>query len=315
MLSSLQCMTPAAKISNMLAVIVPFIAFIASIVLLWNQIVGWTDLVILAVMYFVTATGITIGYHRMLTHRAFQTSKPVEYLFAVLGTMAVQGPVIHWVADHRKHHAHTDQEGDPHSPHVGHGDGVMGVIRGLWHSHVGWLWQENGQASRRKFAPDLMEDAGMRWISRHFVLIIVAGLLIPAVAGFVATGFTLKGFLTALFWGGFVRVFAVHHVTWSINSVCHFFGTRRFAVEDESRNVFWLALPSLGESWHHNHHAFPRSAKQGLRWYELDPSWAIIWTMEKLGLVWNVVTISPERQRAKEADAGGKAVDAASATA
>jgi stearoyl-CoA desaturase (Delta-9 desaturase) len=296
-------MTRAAKISNIGAVIVPFIAFIASIVLLWNQIVGWTDLVILAVMYFLTATGITIGYHRMLTHRAFQTSKPVEYMFAVLGTMAVQGPVIHWVADHRKHHAHTDQEGDPHSPHVGHGHGVIGVLRGLWHAHVGWLWQENGQASRRKYAPDLLEDRGMRWISRHFVAIIGAGLLIPAVAGFVATGFTLKGFLTALLWGGFVRVFAVHHVTWSINSICHVFGTRRFDVEDKSGNVFWLALPSLGESWHHNHHAFPRSAKQGLRWYEVDPSWAIIWTMEKLGLVWNVVTISPERQRARELSA------------
>jgi stearoyl-CoA desaturase (delta-9 desaturase) len=293
-------MTRAAKISNIGAVIVPFIAFVASVVLLWNQIVGWTDLAILAVMYLVTAAGITIGYHRMLTHRAFQTSKALEYTFAVLGTMAVQGPVIHWVADHRKHHAHTDEEGDPHSPHVGHGDGVIGVMRGLWYAHVGWLWTENGQAARRQYAPDLMEDRGMRWISRHFVAIIGAGLLIPAVAGFVASGFTLKGFLTALLWGGFVRVFAVHHVTWSINSICHVFGTRRFEVDDKSGNVFWLALPSLGESWHHNHHAFPRSAKQGLRWYELDPSWAIIWTMEKLGLVWNVVRISPERQRARE---------------
>ena len=158
-------MTRAAKISNVGAVIVPFVAFIVAVVLLWNEIVGWTDLVIMAVMYFLTAAGITIGYHRMLTHRAFQTSKPVEYLFAVLGTMAVQGPAIHWVADHRKHHAHTDEEGDPHSPHVGHGHGVVGVIRGLWHAHVGWLWIENGQASRHKYAPDLMEDRGMRWIA------------------------------------------------------------------------------------------------------------------------------------------------------
>jgi stearoyl-CoA desaturase (delta-9 desaturase) len=292
-------MTRAARISNIGAVIVPPAAFLLAIVLFWNQIVGWTDLAILAVMWFVTAAGITIGYHRMLTHRAFQTSKPVEYAFAVLGTMAVQGPVIHWVADHRKHHAFTDHEGDPHSPHVGHGDGVMGMLRGLYHSHIGWLWVENGQANRRKFAPDLMEDRGMRWISRHFVAIIGIGLLIPALAGFALSGFTLKGALTALLWGGFVRVFAVHHITWSINSVCHFFGTRRFETDDESRNVFWLALPSLGEAWHHNHHAFPRSARQGLRWYELDPSWGIIWTLEKLGLVWNVVRISPERQHSR----------------
>jgi stearoyl-CoA desaturase (delta-9 desaturase) len=292
-------MTRTARIANIGAVIVPFIAFLAAIVLLWNRIVGWSDLAVMGVMYVLTAGGITIGFHRMLTHRAFQTSKPVEYLFAVLGSMAVQGPVIHWVADHRKHHAHTDEEGDPHSPHVGHGDGVMGVLRGLYHSHVGWLWAEHGQASRRQYAPDLMEDRGMRWINRNFHWIVVAGFVLPMGAGFALSGFTVKGALTALLWGGFVRVFAVHHVTWSINSICHFFGKRRFETDDHSTNVFWLALPSLGEAWHHNHHAFPRSARQGMRWYELDPSWAVIWTLEKLGLVWNVVRIPPERQAAR----------------
>jgi stearoyl-CoA desaturase (delta-9 desaturase) len=217
--------------------------------------------------------------------------------------MAVQGPVINWVADHRKHHAHTDQEGDPHSPHVGHGSGVMGVLRGLYHAHVGWLWEEHGQAARRQYAPDLMDDPGMRWINRQFVPIVGLSLLLPMFAGFLLSGLTLKGALTGLLWGGFVRIFAVHHVTWSINSICHFFGKRRFDTEDHSTNVFWLALPSLGEAWHHNHHAFPRSARQGMRWYELDPSWAVIWTLEKLGLVWNVVRISPERQAAKLAAA------------
>jgi len=291
--------------ANIGAVIVPFIAFLAAIVLLWNRIVGWSDLAIMGVMYVLTAAGITIGFHRMLTHRAFQTSKPLEYLFAILGSMAVQGPVIHWVADHRKHHAHTDEEGDPHSPHVGHGDGVMGVLRGLYHAHMEWLWVEHGQASRRQYAPDLMEDRGMRRINRNFPWIVALGFVIPMVAGFLVTGFTLKGALTALLWGGLVRVFAVHHVTWSINSICHFFGRRRFETDDYSTNVFWLALPSLGEAWHHNHHAFPRSARQGMRWWELDPSWAIIWGMEKLGLVWNVVRISPERQEAKLASVGG----------
>src|SRR5919206_4526680 len=181
-------MTRTARIANIGAVIVPFIAFLAAIVLLWNRIVGWSDLAIMGVMYVLTARGITIGFHRMLTHRAFQTSKPVEYLFAILGSMAVQGPVIHWVADHRKHHAHTDEEGDPHSPHVGHGDGVMGVLRGLYHSHIGWLWQEHGQAERRRYARDLVEDRGMRWINRNFVSLVLAGLLLPTALGWLITG-------------------------------------------------------------------------------------------------------------------------------
>jgi stearoyl-CoA desaturase (Delta-9 desaturase) len=292
-------MTKAAKTSNLLAVIIPPTVIVAAIVLFWNDIVGVHDLVVLAVMYALTGFGITVGFHRMLTHRSFQTSKPVEYTFAALGSMAVQGPVIHWVADHRKHHAHTDEEGDPHSPHVGVGSGIKGAVRGLLHAHVGWLLTEQGRAERRKYARDLVEDRGMRYINRHFVALVWAGLLLPAVLGFVLTGGTWKGALTGLLWGGFVRVFLLHHLTWSINSVCHFFGRRRFAVEDQSTNVWWLALPTLGEAWHHNHHAFPRSAVHGLRRIEPDPSAWVIWAMEKLGLIWNVVRIAPERQRAK----------------
>ncbi len=288
-------MTRTEKTVNLFAVILPFAATIAAVPLLWNSLVGPTDLAILAVMYLLTAGGITIGYHRLLTHRSFQTSKPLEYLFAALGSMAVQGPVISWVADHRKHHAHTDTDGDPHSPHVGHGDGPLGVMRGLWHAHTGWLFSEQGRAHRSRYAPDLTEDAGMRLLSRRFPLLVLAGLAIPALAGYLLTG-TLAGAATGLLWGGLIRVFFVHHVTWSINSVCHFLGSRRFPIEDQSTNVFWLALPSLGEAWHHNHHAFPRSAVHGLRRWELDPSAAVIWTMEKLGLAWNVVRISPERQ-------------------
>jgi stearoyl-CoA desaturase (Delta-9 desaturase) len=298
-------MTRAAKISNVAAVIVPFLAFVAAIGLLWNSVVGPSDLVVLAVMYLLTGFGVTIGFHRMLTHRSFRTSKPVEYAFAVLGSMSVQGPVINWVADHRKHHAHTDEEGDPHSPHLndGHGSGVRGMLHGLFHAHIGWLMTEHGQARRTKYARDLMEDPGMRSIHRAFVPIVLAGFALPAVLGFALTGGEVAGALTGLLWGGFVRVFLLHHVTWSINSICHVFGRRRFATDDHSTNVFWLALPSLGEAWHHNHHAFPRAAVHGLRRTELDPSGWVIGLMERLGLAWDVVRIAPERQRARLSDA------------
>ncbi|MGB7588924.1 MAG: fatty acid desaturase [Solirubrobacterales bacterium] len=288
-------MTKAEKAINLAAVVLPFLATVAAIALLWNSLVSTSDLVIAVVMYMLTAISITVGFHRLLTHRSFQTSKPLEYGFAVFGSMAVQGPVISWVADHRKHHAHTDREGDPHSPHVGRKHGIGGALGGLWHAHTGWLLSTQGRADWKRYAPDLYEDAGMRTIARHFVLLVIASLAIPALAGYFATG-TLAGAATALLWGGLVRIFFVHHVTWSVNSVCHFLGSRRFGTEDRSTNVFWLALPSLGESWHHNHHAFPRSAAHGLRVWELDPSALIITALEKLGLAWNVIRISPERQ-------------------
>jgi stearoyl-CoA desaturase (Delta-9 desaturase) len=291
-------MSKLERYANLTAVILPFAAFVAAIVLLWNDWVGPTDLAIFAGMYLATALGITIGYHRLLTHRAFDAPRPVKYTLATLGSMAVQGSVIDWVADHRKHHAFTDEDGDPHSPH-GHGGGLKGALHGLWHAHMGWLWQTQGAAEKRRYARDLLDDPGMRVIGRAFPLLVLAGLAIPAALGYAITG-TAAGAFTGFLWGGLVRVFLVHHVTWSINSVCHFFGRRRFDVEDHSTNVFWLALPSLGESWHHNHHAFPRSARHGLRWWEVDVSGLIIRGMEKVGLATNVVTIPAERQRARE---------------
>jgi stearoyl-CoA desaturase (delta-9 desaturase) len=288
-------MTRTEKAVNLGAVVVPFLATLVAVVLLWDSLVRPADLAIAAVMYLVTAIGITVGFHRLLTHRSFQTAKPIEYAFAVFGSMAVQGPTIAWVADHRKHHAHTDEEGDPHSPHVGRDGGVRDVLSGLWHAHTGWLMSTQGRADWKRYAPDLYEDRGMRAINRHFGLLVLISLSLPGLAGYAVSG-TLVGAATGLLWGGLVRIFFVHHVTWSVNSICHFFGTRRFDTDDRSTNVFWLALPSLGESWHHNHHAFPRSAVHGLRRWELDPSAAIIRTMEKLGLARNVVRISPERQ-------------------
>jgi stearoyl-CoA desaturase (delta-9 desaturase) len=241
------------------------------------------------VLYLITGFGVTIGYHRLLTHRSFTTFRPLELAFAAAGALSLQGSPIDWVADHRKHHAHTDEEGDPHSPHVhDHGTGVRGVLGGLWHAHVGWLWKTQGQATSRKYAIELAEDPTYRWMHRNYWLFAVLTLAIP---------FALGGW-TGLLWGGLVRIALLHHITWSINSICHFMGRRRFAVDDESRNVAWLALPSLGEAWHHNHHAFARSAFHGLRRWEalMDPTGWIIRAMRRVGLARNVVAIAPERQ-------------------
>jgi stearoyl-CoA desaturase (delta-9 desaturase) len=288
-------MTRTERIANLLGVVVPFAGVLAAIVLLWNRAVDGTDLAIMATMYLITAVGITVGFHRLLTHRAFQTYAWLERLFAVMGSLAIEGSVLDWVADHRKHHAHADKEGDPHSPHVGHGSG----LRGLWHAHTGWLLETQGQADWKRYAGELYEDPKMKRIGKRFPWLVVASLAIPTLAGFVLHGFTLGGALRGYVWGGLVRIFFVHHVTWSVNSICHFFGRRRFDIEDQSTNVAWLALFSLGESWHHNHHAFPRSAYHGLRWWEIDLSGWFISALERVGLAWNVVRITPERQSQK----------------
>ena len=288
-------MTRLERTANLTGVVIPFAGTLAAIIMLWNRAVDVTDLAVLVIMYLITATGITIGFHRLLTHRAFATYPWLERAFAVMGSLSVQGSVMDWVADHRKHHAHTDQEGDPHSPHVGHGSGLSG----LWHAHVGWLLETQGQADWKRYAADLYEDPKMRRIGRRFPQLALLSLLIPTVADWVLHDFTVAGALRGLVWGGLVRIFFVHHVTWSVNSVCHFFGSRRFDIEDRSTNVGWLSLLSLGESWHHNHHAFPRSAFHGLRWWEIDPSGLIILGMQRVGLAWNVVRITPERQRAR----------------
>jgi stearoyl-CoA desaturase (delta-9 desaturase) len=280
---------------NLVGVVVPFVGVLVAVVLLWNRAVDAADLALLVGLYLLTGVGVTVGFHRLLTHRAFQTFPSIERAFAVLGSMSVQGSVLDWVADHRKHHANSDREGDPHSPHVGHGSG----LQGLWHAHVGWLLENQGQADWKRYAPELYEDPAMRRIGRAFPGLVALSLLIPTLAGFVLGGLTAAGAVRGLIWGGLVRIFFVHHVTWSINSVCHFFGSRRFDTDDQSTNVGWLALLSLGESWHHNHHAFPRSAYHGLQRWEIDLSGVFISGMGRLGLAWNVVRITPERQQAK----------------
>jgi stearoyl-CoA desaturase (delta-9 desaturase) len=293
----------ADRISNLLAVVLPFAGVLVAIVLLWNKAVDAIDIGILLVMYVATGFGVTVGFHRLLTHRSFATYPWVERGFAALGSLAVEGSVLDWVADHRKHHAFSDKEGDPHSPHIGHGTG----LRGLWHAHAGWLMETQGLADWKRYAPDLYEDPTMRQIGKRFPWFVLATLVIPTAAGFVLHGFTLVGALEGYLWGGLVRIFLVHHVTWSINSLCHFYGRRRFDVEDHSTNLAWLAIPSFGESWHHNHHAFPRSARHGLRWWEIDPSGLLIAGMGRVGLAWNIIRITPERQREKSLAAPGTA--------
>ena len=292
-------MSRTHKVINLIGVPMPLLGVIAAVILLWNRAVGPLELALLGVLYVLTAFGITLGFHRLFTHRALETSRPVRALLAVLGSMAVEGSVIAWVADHRKHHAFTDQDGDPHSPHLS-GPGFVGAIKGLWHAHIGWLFESVGTAERQRFAPDLVTDRALQVIDRLFFFWVLLGFAIPFALGWIIGG-GIGTALTALLWGGFVRVFLLHHVTWSINSVCHFFGRKRFDIEDESTNVFWLAPFSMGEAWHHNHHAFPTSAFHGLRFWErvADPTGLLIALLEKLGIVWAVVRVSPDRQAAK----------------
>jgi len=285
------------QLSNLTGVILPFLGVVVAVVLLWGTLVHWSALAVMLAMYLLTCLGVTLGFHRLLTHRSFQTYKWLQYAIAAVGSMSVQGPVMSWVADHRKHHAHTDQEGDPHSPH-GHGSGVRGAIVGLWYAHMGWLFERSGQAEHTRYARDLYEDKGMRFIHRTFGLWVALGIAIPFALGYLIGG-TLGIALEVALWAGPVRIFLLHHVTWSINSVCHFFGSRRFAVEDHSTNVFWLAPLSMGEAWHHNHHTFPRSAFHGLRAWEVDPTGWVIRGLRRVRLAWNVVEITPERQAEK----------------
>jgi stearoyl-CoA desaturase (delta-9 desaturase) len=286
------------RIGNVLGVFLPGIALIAAVVLLWNQLVGWEALVILAAMYVLTGgLGISVGFHRLFAHRSYEAAKPVRATLAVLGTMAMMGPIIRWVTNHRKHHSFTDIEGDPHSPHLTGRTGVLGAVTGLWHAHVGWIFTDD-RAPLERYARDLLDDPIVAYVNRTTGLWVLLGLLIPFTAGLALTA-TLEGALIATLWGGPVRVFIVHHLTFSINSLCHFTGRRRFKTGDESRNVSWLAPLSFGESWHNNHHAFPSSAYLGLRRREVDLGRWVIRGLERTGLVWNVKHPSARGQELK----------------
>jgi stearoyl-CoA desaturase (Delta-9 desaturase) len=278
-------------VANFLAVTLPFLGLAVAVFFLWDFGFSWVELGLLLGMYAVTALGITVGFHRLFTHRSFQTYPAVQLVLGVLGSMAAQGPLLKWVALHRRHHAHSDRPGDPHSPHL-HGSGVLGLLRGLWHAHLGWVFLPDPPDLDR-YVKDLRRSALLRAVSALFLVWVALGLLLPALLGGLLAG-TWAGAWYGLAWGGLARVFLVHHVTWSVNSVCHLWGRRPYRSDDQSRNNFLFGVLALGEGWHNSHHAFPSSARHGLRWWELDASYYAVRALALAGLAWGVKV--PTRQ-------------------
>lgn len=281
-------------------VIIPFAGLVAAVPVFWRRGLEPFDLALFAAFYLWTGFGITVGYHRLFTHKAFEAAAPLRFLLATAGSMAVQGPVIRWVADHRRHHQYSDRPGDPHSPHAIEGHGLGPVFKQLWYAHIGWFFDQEKTVIRR-FAPDLLEDRMLRFVDRFYVVWILASLALPAAAGYLVAG--PQGALSGFLFAGLVRIFMIQHVTWSVNSICHYFGSTPFHTADESRNNWVMALPALGEGWHNNHHAFPSSARQGLKAWQIDPSYWLICGLEKLGLATRVRRVAPGRIEARRADA------------
>lgn len=276
---------PAQRFVTLGAVIVPLLGLIGAIFGVWGWGFTWAELGLLVGMYAATVLGVTVGFHRLFTHRSFETIRPVKLVLAILGSMSVQGPLFKWVAVHRRHHQYSDEVNDPHSPH-GHGGGAWGVIAGWFHAHIGWMFRADPPDLGR-YVRDLRSDRVLHAVSRTFSLWVILGLLIPAMIGALIAG-TWTGALLGFLWGGLARIFLAHHVTWSINSICHMWGRRTFESRDHSRNNFICGVIAFGEGWHNNHHAFPTSARHGLRWWEVDMSYAIIYAMKLVGLAWRV---------------------------
>jgi stearoyl-CoA desaturase (delta-9 desaturase) len=272
-------------IANLAAVAIPFVGLLVAIVGLWGWGISWVELSLLVGMYVITGMGITVGFHRLFTHRAFETNRVVQIVLAAFGSMALEGPLLRWVATHRRHHQCSDTQDDPHSPHH-QGSGILGLLRGAWHAHVGWIFQPDVPFLAH-YVKDLAQDKLMRVMSALFPLWVTIGLLIPAVLGGLLT-LSWMGVVFGLLWGGLVRIFVVHHITWSVNSVCHLWGRRPYPTPDDSRNNFVVGVLALGEGWHNNHHAFPTSASHGLRWWQIDTSYWVIRSLALVGLAWDV---------------------------
>ncbi len=260
--------------------VLPLLALAAAVPLAWGWGLTWLDVGLASAFYVLSGLGITVGFHRYFTHGSFKAARPLRIALAVAGSIAFQGSVVGWVADHRRHHAFSDKDGDPHSPWL-FGTGPAAVARGFWHSHMGWLLQRD-RTNARRFAPDLLADPDIAAVDRLFVLLTLTSLGLPALIGGLVS-WSWWGAATALFWAGLVRVAVLHHVTWSINSICHMVGDRPFAARDRSANVWWLAVLSFGESWHNLHHADPTCARHGVKRGQVDISARIIWVFEKLG--------------------------------
>jgi stearoyl-CoA desaturase (Delta-9 desaturase) len=292
----------ASQIVTLIAVVAPPLGLVSAMGLLWGVGFGWVDLVALGVMYVVCAFGITVGFHRYFTHRGFETGNVIKATLAILGCMTMQGPLTQWVTDHRKHHALSDKEGDPHSPHVGHGDGVVGALRGFVHAHVGWMFTLKGLERGQDYGRDLYEDRLVRWIDRLYLLWVVVTFGIPFLIGYLVGGTVGRG-VEAAVWGGLLRIFLYQHATFAVNSICHMFGRKDFRARDESRNNWFIAVLVFGEGWHNNHHAFPSSARHGLRRWQVDLSWLLIRGLERLGLVWNVRIPAPDQVERRRATA------------
>ncbi|MEY9892291.1 stearoyl-CoA desaturase (delta-9 desaturase) [Catenulispora sp. MAP5-51] len=275
---------------------VPFVALVAAVPVVWGWGLTWTDLIIAVVMYAISGHGITVGFHRLFTHSSFKAKKALRVVLAIAGSLAVQGPVIRWVADHRKHHRYSDHDGDPHSPWR-YGETVPALMKGLWHAHIGWLYNAE-QTNQQQYAPDLLKDRAIVRVSRAFPALVLVSLLLPAAVGGLVT-WSWQGILTAFFWGSLVRIALLHHTTWSINSICHAVGERPFRSRDRSGNVWWLAVLSMGESWHNLHHSDPTSARHGVLRGQIDSSARVIWLFEKFGWVRDVRWPSRERVQMK----------------
>ncbi|MCS6976182.1 MAG: acyl-CoA desaturase [Gemmatales bacterium] len=273
------------RIVTLLAVTVPIAGLVAAGMLMWGYGFNWIELGLLIGMYIATALGITVGYHRYFTHRSFETVPAVQFLLAVLGSMAFQGPMLTWVAVHRRHHQHSDQSDDPHSPHA-HGGGILGLLKGLWHAHLGWMFKPPG-FNIGSYVKDFDQRPWLKTVSHLFPLWVALGLLLPTGLGWLLIGGWL-GAVLGLLWGGVIRIFLVHHVTWSINSICHLWGTQPYKGRDESRNNLLFGILGLGEGFHNNHHAFPTSARHGLKWWQVDVSYLVIRLLGWLGLAWKI---------------------------
>jgi len=285
------------RVATLIVIVVPLLGLVAAPFFLWGWGFSWVDLGLLAGMYLFSALGITVGFHRLFVHRSFETYAWVKFVLALFGSMAAQGSLFKWVAYHRRHHQHSDTPDDPHTPHH-HGPGVLGVLRGAWHAHVGWLFQPD-PPGLDEYVKDLRKSRTLRVASALFPLWIALGLAIPGVVGGLVK-MSWAGVWTGLVWGGLVRIFLVHHVTWSVNSACHLWGLRPYRSADESRNNAVFGILALGEGWHNTHHAFPTSARHGLRWWQVDVSYYVIRLLAWAGLVWNLRLPSAEsRERAQ----------------
>lgn len=288
---------PIWRLLHWLVVGLPPVGVLLAMFTLWG---GWfrpVDLALFLLLYLLTGFGITVGYHRLFTHRSFKASPVVVWTLGILGSMAIEGPVTWWVATHRRHHRHSDREDDPHSPRAGRRPGLLGAASAMLHAHIGWSFRKDCvDTDTQCYAPDLLRDKRMQAINSLFSLWVMLGLALPSLAGWlVEPGW--RGAFLGLIWGGLVRVFMVHHVTWSVNSICHAWGHKSHETGDESRNNALVGILALGEGWHNNHHAFPSSARHGLKWWQFDASWLLIRLMALLGLASDIKTAAPSYDR------------------